>query len=275
MLKRCLLAVIVALLVTSSQIAAAEDYDWSQAKRISNNAEFYRYVENGRRRGQTNFHVILTSISILPNAWRTGKISQYDIESIIPCHDVYRDSISAYTKDNCMYLTFRIIEYPGTKVANAYISGDKSKLTLEEEELYDIAVGIVYEANKLSSEREKARYIHKIICDRAYYPDDKSEITHENAIGAIVVGKTDCEGYTDAFYMLGRMCGLNVGRICGNLDNSVSGHAWNWITFSNGKSYCVDLTLDKSYDSYEWFLANFEVMKRHHSCEWSIIPNLQ
>ncbi|MBR0061822.1 MAG: hypothetical protein IJP68_10135 [Selenomonadaceae bacterium] len=61
---------------------------------------------------------------------------------------------------NYNYYTYYLNELPGTRVANAYLSGDKSKLTAEEQQLYNVAVGIVTEANKYSSEIEKERYIH-------------------------------------------------------------------------------------------------------------------
>lgn len=260
MLKRCLLAVIVALLVTSSQIAAAEDYDWSQAKRIGTKAELARYIENERCNGNTKIRVIFTG----------ERITGDELGYLVPCLDV---------KGNCYYMYDRttrinceIVEYPGTHVANAYRSGDISKLNVEEKKLYRLAVKIVAKANKRSSEKEKAEYIHKVICDSVHGKNKNKR--NETAIGALIDHYANCEGFTDAFYMLGRMAGLNVGRIGGYI-NGNEGHAWNWITFADGKTYCVDVTLDNRYNTHEWFLATFEVMKRHHSCEWEIIPNLQ
>ena len=98
---------------------------------------------------------------------------------------------------------------------------------------------------------------------------------NKTAIGALIDGYAQCQGFTDAFYMLGRMCGLNVGRIGGTKDNGKILHAWNWITFSDGKSYCVDVTLDDGYNYDKWFLSTYEDMKSNYWCEWSIIPNLQ
>lgn len=277
MLKRCLLAVIVALLVTSSQIAA-EDYDWSQAPRFGTITSFASYVENCRRRGQTNFHVILTNSSILPSAWQTLYIDKNDLANIIPCRDYEPLDGNRIDKENEIFifkLAFRVIEYPGTKVANAYLSSNQQQawmnLNHEEQDLFNIAVGIVDEANKRSSEREKAEYIHDEICRMVYDYKDENE-RNKTAIGALIDHYAQCQGFSDAFYMLGRMSGLKVGRTFGTADGG--GHAWNFITFSDGKSYCVDVTNGFNTKS-SLYLWTFERMKNLYSCEWEIIPNLQ
>lgn len=271
MLKRCLLAVIVALLVTmtSSQIATAEDYDWNSAPRISSKAQLAKYIEDGRRRGQNEIHFVLTNFKlskdeeIAPKELRRLQ-DEYFTFAIAP------EAILIGVRGTGQ-LTYVIIkEYPGTRVANAYLSGDTSNLTMEEANLYNIAVEIVNEANKRSSEREKARYIHDEICKRV--KDWKSR-TNEDAIGALVIGITNCQGFTDAFYMLGRMCGLNVCRIEGSYQGET--HVWNFITFSDDKSYCVDVTNGFNTKSDYLFCATRERMEKTHSCDWEIIPNLQ
>lgn len=104
------------------------------------------------------------------------------------------------------------------------------------------------------------------------------------AIGALVDGKANCQGYTDAFYMLGRMLGLNVGRISGTANNEP--HQWNTITYSDGKTYFVDVTWDDQTltytnrehkgDSFFYFNAPVEIMQVTHSWDWSSAPeNIQ
>jgi len=263
MLKKFFVAVIVTLLVTSAQIAAAEDFDWSKAPRIGNKAELARYIESERRKGNTKIRVILT------NGLKVNSSSYFGY--LAPCLDIKGNFVNYI--DGTVRVNYELKEYPGTRVANAYLSQNQHQawleLTNEEQKLYNIAVGIVDEANKRSSEMEKARYIHDEICRRV----KRYENGKETAKDVLIYGNANCEGYSDAFYMLGRMCGLKVGRIGGQAD--FGDHAWNWITFADGKSYCVDVTLDDTNSSHEYFLATFEVMKRHHSCEWEIIPNLQ
>ena len=280
MFRKFFAAVILVVFMLSAQIAAAEDYDWSKAPRIGSKAELARYVENGRRRGQTVFHVVITNDSIFPSAWRIGYIDKNDFADIIPCRD-YKP-IHTYIDDKGMQMVFRVIEYPGTRVANAYLSREPhiawKNLTAEEQKLYNIAVGIVDKANKLPSEVEKARYIHDEICKRVLQYKNEND-RNKTAIGVLIDGYAQCQGFSDVFYMLGRMSGLNIGRICG-LSKDENGqwtikHAWNFITFSDGRSYCVDVNNGFTTKGTYLFCATKERMEKTHQCEWSIIPNLQ
>ena len=77
--------------------------------------------------------------------------------------------------------------------------------------------------------------------------------------------------------MLGRMCGLNVVRINGmakDVNGKWGAHGWNFITFSDGRSYCVDVTYGFNTNK-QLKLWTFEEMKSNYSCDWEIIPNLQ
>ena len=293
-MKKFFAAVILAVFVLSFQIAAAEKivaegYDWSKAPRFGNTADFARYVENERRKGQNTFLVVLTSDSIMPQVWKSRNIDADDLGRIVTCPTL---EIAANIDENGeMRLYFQIVtEYPGTRVANAYLSENQDEwrnLTAEEQKLYNIAVEIVNEANKCTSEREKALYLHNAICDRAKAYKNENE-RQKTAIGALIDGYAQCQGFSDAFYMLGRMSGLNVGRILG--DFAKHGHVWNWITFEDGKSYCIDVTTDFVSKNEVLFCATREIMeniyvdkidgkkydgKADYWCEWSIIPNMQ
>ncbi len=255
-LKKFFAAMIIAVLMLTSQIVSAE-IDWSNVQRIGSKVEFFRYVESERRKGHTKIYAVFTngfkfaSLNNLPNLLVAG----------------IGLTAGNYSAEGNEQLTFMIREYPGTRVANAYLRGNTNDLTMDEIQLYDVAIGIVNEAKKFSSPIDRARYIHDEICRRVTFEHDRNTAT-----GALVYGRADCDGYTDAFYMLGRMCGLNVGRIGGKAGGG--NHGWNWIDLG-GKVYCVDVILDDTYNSHTWFLAPSEVMRKTHSCDWSVIPNLQ
>ena len=273
MLKKFFVAVIVDLLLMSMQIASAADVDWDSAPRIGSKAELATYIEEGRRRGQTEFHFVLT------NELKTSKeefdngFTELAGKQFIKIALVQHVNIhGTHFTDGTIQMTCKITEFPGTHVANAYLNGDTSKLTPEERKLYRIAVRIVNKANKHSSEREKARYIHDEICKRVKGYKDENE-RNKTAVGALIDGYAQCQGFTDAFYMICRMSGLNVGRIYGSY--LVEPHTWNFIMFSDGKSYCIDVTNGFNSKSLYLFCATRERMEKTHSCEWEIIPNLQ
>ena len=265
--KKFFAVMIVAVLMLTARIAAAVPVDWSKAPRIGTKAELARFVEGERRNGETTFCVVLT------NGLKTEDHKEF--LSLAPAPHV--DISWTYRGDGTAYVTYRIKEYPGTRVANAYLCGNTDWLSRDELKLYDIAVGIVDEAKKFSSPADKERYIYEAVCKRAtFYSEDnmKNLPNFVTAIGALVDGRANCQGYADAFYMLGRMCGLNVGRIIGNDDT----HAWNWIEL-DGKVYCVDTTkgdtLIDGVTSYVYFNAPLEIMRDEHVWEWDVIPALQ
>lgn len=272
--KKFFFAVVLALLMTSSQIADAEDYDWSQAPRIATKIELAGYIENGRRNGQKVFNLIITNSRIFDVFNEQPKY--FAVAPLVTSREGHPESGQ---------ITFKIIEeYPGTRVANAYLNQFPDiawkNLSDDERDLYSNALPIVNEANKRPSEREKMRYIYNEINKRSTYYDEEDNymITGDNkrikpfctAIGVQINGKRgyNCQGYADAFYMIGRMCNLDVRRISGMLKGS--SHQWNAIIFNDGESYCVDV------QSGTRFCVNKKHMEEFgYWCEWDAIPNLQ
>ena len=148
--------------------------------------------------GCITFAVVLTNPLILPKAYQTHIINKQDFAEMVPC--VEFNLLYGWIKGNDMRIHFRITEYPGTRVANAYLRGSTDYLTSDELQLYNKAVEIVNEAKKRPSLLAQELYIHDEICRRVTYELDKN-----TAIDALVYGKADCDGYADAFYMLGRI----------------------------------------------------------------------
>ena len=277
-IKKFFVAMILGLLVMSSQIVSAADVDWSKVPRIGSKAQLANYIEDGRRRGQKEFNFVLTYNKV-NNHDELVKLSEelgnriapaQDSSSIVPLDDLGKPQ---WGSGRLTYIIKK--EYPGVHVANAYLSRQQDiawkNLDDEEKLLYSEALTIVNEANKRSSEVEKARYIHDEICKR------KKEFRVENdrnktAVGALIDGYAQCQGYSDAFYMLGRMCGLDV-RMIGGSATDKNGHwglhQWNTITFNDGKTYFVDVT------NGNLFKVTYEDIKQTHSWDREIVPNLQ
>ncbi|MBR0101939.1 MAG: hypothetical protein IJQ01_00395 [Selenomonadaceae bacterium] len=285
MLKRLFIAAIVCLLVISSQIVHAEEQiDWNSVPQFNTKAEVAAYIENGRRQGQMDFYFVLTSVKI-----STDK--EKGIKEILALNEEFINEIALAPIGNLSgeygtshFLYEIVMEYPGNRVANAYLSGNTQGLTADEMQLYNVAVSIANEANRLSSPLEKELYIYKELCNRGTYYDEKDMFNADDtpkrfttAFGALIDGKTNCSGFADAFYMLGRMCGLNVGRIGGYIKENGKPvrHGWNTITFDDVKTYCVDVTNGSSMKNLYLFNAPLKIMKNTHRCNWRLIPNLQ
>lgn len=253
-----------------------ENYiDWSRVPKIGTKKELAEYISNCERNSQTVIPVVLTNGLMVKE--ELTYMTNVDV-------GVSYKILSGGGKDSRMI--YEIQRYPGTKVAQAYLSGDKSGLSADEMRLYDIAVEIVNEANRQPSALRKELFIHDAITSRTTYYTEENHIglpRFVTAIGALIDGQANCQGYSDAFYMLGTMCGLNIGKMKGQAGGG--GHMWNTIDFGDGKIYCVDVTWDDGkirfqdggteYNSYVYFNAPSEIMQADHSWTKEYAPKLQ
>lgn len=144
--------------------------------------------------------------------------------------------------------TVEFTPYPGEKISIAYLSGDTSALSNDELEVLEIAELIV-DSLKLCSHDpiELEMNIHDLLVETIEYKysnalinDTENIPRHMTAIGAILDGSANCQGYADAFYMLAKMAGFNVGKMAVEAE---IGHMVNTIEL-DGKWYVIDVTFD-------------------------------
>lgn len=113
---------------------------------------------------------------------------------------------------------------------------------------------------------EKIRSIYDYICDNVNYDyeglnDDGNTIKY-TAYGALINGKSVCQGYAVLFY---RMC-MDAGipaRVIRGYGNG-GAHAWNIVEI-NGYYYNVDVTWDgqDSITTHNYFLKNMDDFSDH------------
>lgn len=155
---------------------------------------------------------------------------------------------------NSFKIRYTDIEYyPGFKVVAASRSGQFEKLSIDEMELYELATQIIDTANASTSDTLSLEiYLHDEITRRcSYYTDGYDGLTRKDtALGALVDGLADCDGYSDAFYLLANLAGFNVRLMRGTSNNGEnnSSHLWNAIHL-NDEWYAVDVTWDDFEDS--------------------------
>ncbi len=143
-----------------------------------------------------------------------------------------------------------ITEFPGDRIVDKYNRVNDVSLTPDEQKVLLKAGSIVSEAReKCSSEYELELYLHDYLAENITYyspsvdvPDKNNPPRHLTCVGAILDGKANCQGYTDAFYLLASMAGFEVSRLS-VVDKSGGGHMLNTINL-NGDWYIVDVTFD-------------------------------
>lgn len=142
-----------------------------------------------------------------------------------------------------------LVEYPGDRIVDAYFSGDQSELNSDEKRALRTAVKMVEEAKeKANSKIELEAILHDMLAEKITYyggttdvPDSRNPPRHLTAIGALLDGKANCQGYTDGFYVLASIAGFEVGRM--NVYNSDGWHILNTV-FLDGQWYGVDVTFN-------------------------------
>lgn len=137
-----------------------------------------------------------------------------------------------------------LVYYPGQKIEAALRTGDASRLTARERETMRAAQRVAAAVDGSELEREKA--VHDYLCDTVAY-ETKGTYLEENdtAVGALLNGRADCDGFTDAFSLLCFLAGLDTRRVTGQCftDGIAGGHAWNAVKI-NGQWCFVDVTND-------------------------------
>ncbi len=172
-------------------------------------------------------------------------------------------------------LMFDDINYfPGTRIARAWRDGGVAALSEEERLTLNEALGIAGATAGTDAERE--RQVHDALCARvSYYTDSGERGRKDSAVGALLDGLADCDGYSDAFYLCGTLAGLqvrympgdSVGESATDLSEDVSeewlekqdpdnGHMWNLVCL-DGRWVAVDVTWDDG-DS-DVYYANYNL----------------
>lgn len=247
-------------------VAASTDIDWESAPRFDNKIDLAAYLNECRKNLITSVPVVLTN-GFLPD--------MQDLFNGVPVLSVHS---TTYNKsDKLHYVDYELTNYPGERVAYAYLHGDTSFLNEEEMKLYNEAEHIIKGAKYNSSGNPlyEELAIHDAITRRSTYYTEEPQpefARFKTATGALIDGKANCQGYADAFYMLGTMCGFNVDKILGIADGD--SHVWNTINFGDGKTYFVDVTFDdpsfnsadtRDHNIYIYFNAPTDVVKATHS----------
>ena len=119
----------------------------------------------------------------------------------------------------------------------------------------------------LAGERDEysmIKVVHDYICDTTKYAYDENGGPLRNSytptpVGALVKKSAICEGYSEAFQLILRECGIKCANVLGMSEGTPGKpelHQWNAVLL-DGKWYLVDTTWDAANDGetiYTYFL---------------------
>lgn len=170
----------------------------------------------------------------------------------------YYVTVSADGSSGLLEIT--CVDYPGTRILRALRANDLSVLTGDERRAAQLAVEIVENARAEAPDAlALERALHDWLCENVDYTNGEMTVPDVprfcGALGALLDGEANCQGYSDAFYLLAGLAGFEVRHQNGT-DASGAAHTWNVIRL-NGKWYIVDVTHDDVESSNTWHYKAF------------------
>lgn len=146
--------------------------------------------------------------------------------------------------DSSKTIAYSDIEYlPGFYVARSIRLGQTARLTGKKLTLYNEAQRILRQINssQYSDPAELQFALQDAIMSRTTYYKSNTNGEQDTAIGALLNGRAECDGYADAFYLLADMAGFQVVFQAGESYKDSEGHMWNLIRH-NDQWYITDVT---------------------------------
>ncbi len=154
-------------------------------------------------------------------------------------------------------VTIRNIEYyPGVKAAQAWELEMIHLLDEAERAMLARAETMVEEACRYAqSPYQVLVNLHDALAEEVVYTlaEDQEDgwVAEDTALGALLYGKAECDGYADAFYLLCTLAGFPARMISGYADNGsgegFDSHMWNLIWWENGWYHA-----DVAWDDLDW-----------------------
>lgn len=177
---------------------------------------------------------------------------------------------NAYYDDDAKTLEISARYHAGVRIFRAWETQDYSDLSDAELEALELAQEVVDQAMLESQDPlEIELYLYNWLCDHVEYESPDMDVDEEtymqlrqlSCLGALLDGKANCQGYTDAFYLLGNLAGFEVCKINGT--GEWEPHTWNGIWLED-KLYLVDVTfgdagtLWENGKIYTWFNSPYD-----------------
>lgn len=158
-----------------------------------------------------------------------------------------------FSKDKKLIYSTELEYYPGARIVMLAKTGQLNQLTSRERALYDRALSMANRCRIISN--DDYELIMNICADLAgsseylYCESDSclDSCDRDNAYGVLMEGGGECDSYTDAFYLVASLAGLDVGYQKGYANEefddlpSDTAHVWNTVTLGN-YTYFLDLT---------------------------------
>ena len=168
-------------------------------------------------------------------------------------------------------ITLSDIEYyAGWTILNRWERGEEDRLSERERETLQEALALC--AGAEGTDLEKERYIFDALCERiTYETGEETGSDKDCAIGALLNGRADCDGYADAMMLCCGLCGIPCRYIHGDArrqetDDGAS-HLWNAVWCTDCWLMC-DVTWGDHGEEPEYLFFNIGTEDASSAYRW-------
>lgn len=174
-----------------------------------------------------------------------------------------------YYPDSQLVEYTNITYYPGKRVVAAARMNNLYMLSDEEMRLYNTAVDMIN--NQIYPYAADAyTYVllsHDAIAQRVSY--EKDRYMSDTAVGALLYGAADCDGYADSLYLLCNLAGIECHYQHGDALNvqGETSHMWNGVRLGDA-FYCTDVTWDDQDETIHYGFMNMGLDKVARAYIW-------
>ena len=132
----------------------------------------------------------------------------------------------------------------GLRLADAWLAAAPHALTARERTALDAALGLAREAqSRYALPSDQLRFLISALASRVRYatalPGRAACAVLVSGVTALTEGQANCQGFSDALYLLGTLSGIPMGYQCGW--NPRGPHLWN-LAQLDGRWFAVDAT---------------------------------
>ena len=238
--------------------------DLQEPELLDTTAKVVAYVEEKVRSGAEKITLVCSEEvydALVRVTYKVDGIERRAYHSLLDQTGLYSyDAVTAGMKKTIDITNIR--RYPGYEILRSVENGKEAELSPELKKTLAEAQSMA-DACRTSDPLETARNIQSSLCSRVLYASMTNMSQADTAIGALLLGAADCDGYADAFYLVGGLAGLDVRYqhgIASQYDHEnnkiiTASHMWNLLKI-DGSWRVVDVCWADGEEygiNYTWF----------------------
>ena len=238
--------------------------------------EVMAYVEEMAQAGAEEYTLVCSQElydTLMKVTYKTDKAERKAIYSLLNNAGLYNCNVINAGIKKTITVT-DISFYPGYEILRAVEQGKEAELNSTLRKTLAEAQTMA-EACRTSDPLETAKNIQNTICERVRYAYMTNMSDVDTAVGTLLKNVADCDGYADAFYLVGGLAGLEVRcqhGIASNYDHEkntieTSSHMWNLLKLE-GSWRVVDVCWADGENGVEYTWFNIGKDRASRSRAW-------